>query len=169
MICDGGTLSGGACACPTGFQLMPTGHAAGGGTCVKLHAENCLGGELTVSGTCLCNGQVVMSGKTYGLEDVGGKCLPKRCPMHTVLKGDQCIAAFSTASAPETAKPAPPRQAVRKGTYPRRCGHGLVRTHSGCVVARRRHQGRTYDIPGELRRYYRAYGIHGFSSGGPAN
>lgn len=169
MICDGGTLSGGTCACPAGFQLMPTGHAVGGGTCVKLHAENCLGGELTVSGTCLCNGQVVMSGKTYGLEDVGGKCLPKRCPMHTVLKGGQCIAAFSTASAPEAAKPTPPRQAVRKGTYPRRCGRGMVRTHSGCVAARRHHRRQTYDIPDELRRYYRDYGLHGFSSDGPAN
>lgn len=170
-ICDGGTLSGGACACPAGFHLMPTGHAAGGGRCVKLHAENCLGGELTVSGTCLCTAQVVMSGKTYGLEDVGGKCLPKRCPMHTVLKGDLCIAASSAVSAPEpeTAKPAPPRQAARKGKYPRRCGRGMVHTHSGCVAARRHHRRQTYDIPDELRRYYRDYGLHGFSSDGPAN
>ncbi|MGH6777013.1 MAG: hypothetical protein ACRECL_03235 [Bradyrhizobium sp.] len=150
---------------------MPIDNAAGGGMCVKLHAENCLGGELTVSGACLCNAQVVMSGKTYGLKDIGGKCLPTRCPLHTVLKGDQCIAASSAASAPgpETAKPAPPRQAVRKGKYPRRCGRGMVRTHSGCVAARRRHGRRTYDIPGELRRYYRTYGLRGFSSDAPAN
>lgn len=167
VICGGGTLSGGACVCPAGFHLMPAANAAGGGTCVKLHAQNCLGGELTVSGTCLCNSVVVMSGKTYELEDIGGKCLPKRCPLHTVLRGNHCI---STASAPgpETAKPAPPRPAIRKGKHRHRCGRGMVRTHSGCVAARRRHRKHTHDIPDELRRYYRDDGFQGLS-GGPAN
>jgi hypothetical protein len=45
----------------------------------------------------------------------------------------------------------------------------MVRTHSGCVAARRRHRGQTNDIPDELRRYYRNYGLHGFSNDGPAN
>jgi hypothetical protein len=32
-----------------------------------------------------------MSGETYGLELVGGKCVPKRCPLYTYLKGGKCI------------------------------------------------------------------------------
>ncbi|MGH6679511.1 MAG: hypothetical protein ACREDL_11435 [Bradyrhizobium sp.] len=121
-----------------------------------------------MSGACLCNSLVVMSGKTYELEDIGGKCLPKRCPLHTALKGDHCVSAASAPGA-ETAKPAPPRPAVRKGKYRRRCGRGMVRTHSGCVAARRRHHRRPYDIPDELRRYDRDYGFHGFSNDGAAN
>jgi hypothetical protein len=93
VVCDGGALTGGSCACPAGFDLAPAGStAAGGGTCVKTNASNCLGGELTVAGTCFCNGRVTMSGENYALELVGGKCVPKRCPEHTYLKDGKCIA-----------------------------------------------------------------------------
>jgi len=71
---------------------MPASGNAGGGICVKTKAENCLGGELTVSGTCLCNGQVVMSGETYLLEYSRGKCVPKRCPVQTQRRGGKCVA-----------------------------------------------------------------------------
>jgi hypothetical protein len=93
VVCDGGALTDGRCACPAGFDLMPaSGTVAGGGTCVKTNAPNCLGGELTVAGTCFCNGRVTMSGESYALELVGGKCVPKRCPEHTYLKDGKCVA-----------------------------------------------------------------------------
>jgi hypothetical protein len=93
VVCDGGTLTDGSCACPGGFDLMPAGGTvAGGGTCVKTNAPNCLGGDLTIAGTCFCNGRVTMSGERYALELVGGKCVPKRCPEHTYLKDGKCIA-----------------------------------------------------------------------------
>jgi hypothetical protein len=89
--CDGGTVdAAGQCACPAGFNLLP---AASGETCVKTHAANCLGGDLTVAGACLCDGNVTMSGETYALEFVGGKCVPKRCPDHTYLKDGKCVTA----------------------------------------------------------------------------
>src|ERR1700738_3230659 len=93
VVCDGGALTDGRCACPAGFDPMPAGATvAGGGTCVKTNAPNCLGGELTVAGTCFCNGRVTMSGDSYALELVGGKCVPKRCPEHTYLKQGKCLA-----------------------------------------------------------------------------
>jgi hypothetical protein len=79
------------CVCPAGFSLRPAGDGAAGGTCVETNAENCLGGELTVSGICQCNAQVVMSGETYELEFVRGKCLPKRCPVLTIAKDGKCV------------------------------------------------------------------------------
>ena len=92
VICDGGSLSDGKCACPAGFDLLPAnGNVAGSGTCVRTNAQNCLGGDLTVAGTCFCNGRVTMSGETYALESVGGKCVPKRCPLYTYLKDGKCI------------------------------------------------------------------------------
>jgi hypothetical protein len=89
VICDGGTVANGQCLCPAGFNIMPASGVAGG-TCVKMHAANCLGGALTVSGTCLCTSQVVMDGQTYDLEFRNGKCVPKRCPVDTVFRGGKC-------------------------------------------------------------------------------
>jgi hypothetical protein len=67
VVCDGGSLSEARCICPAGFNLLPAnGNVAGSGTCVRTDAQNCLGGDLTVAGTCFCNGRVTMSGETYG-------------------------------------------------------------------------------------------------------
>ncbi len=162
IVCAGGTATNGACTCPSGFNLMSTdGNPANGGTCVKAHADNCLGGELTVSGTCLCTGQVVMSGETYGLEYVNGKCVPKRCPEQTVLKGGRCLAISTTAAAPEpeTTKPAPAKEADEEDEHRRHCGKGMVHTHSGCVPARHRYPVGLGAIPSDLQRYYRNYQI----------
>jgi len=160
MVCAGGTVTNGACVCPSGFNLMSTdGNPASGGTCVKVHADNCLGGELTVNGTCLCTGQVVMSGETYGLEYVNGKCVPKRCPEQTVLKSGRCLAISTTAAAPEPAatRPAPAKEADEEDEHHRRCGKGMVHTHAGCVPARHRYPVGLGDIPSDLQRYYRNY------------
>jgi hypothetical protein len=91
IACDGGTVADGKCTCPAEFRLLPTA-SGNGGTCVRTRVENCLGGELTAAGTCLCSGRVTMSGETYALELVGGKCIPKRCPVDTYLKAGQCVA-----------------------------------------------------------------------------
>jgi hypothetical protein len=92
VVCDGGRVSDGKCSCPAGFNLLPANsNVAGSGTCVRTNAANCLGGDLTVAGTCFCNGRVTMSGETYALELVGGKCVPKRCPLYTYLKDGKCI------------------------------------------------------------------------------
>jgi hypothetical protein len=94
VVCGGGVMNNGVCTCPAGFNLMQAnGNVAGSGTCVRTNAENCLGGELTVTGTCFCNGRVTMSGETYALEFVGGKCVPKRCPEHSYLKDGKCVPA----------------------------------------------------------------------------
>ena len=162
IVCTGGILTNGACVCPSGFTLMSTDNSpANGGTCVKEHGDNCLGGELTVSGTCLCTGQVVMSGETYGLEYMNGKCLPKRCPKQTVLKAGKCLAISTTAAAPEpeATKPAAPKQADEEDEHRRRCAKGMVRTHSGCVPARHRYPPGLGAIPSDLQRYYRNYQI----------
>jgi hypothetical protein len=91
ITCDGGTVTSGKCTCPAEFRLLPA--ASGkGGVCVRNNAESCRGGDLTVAGTCLCTGRVTMSGETYALELVGGKCVPKRCPVDTYLKAGQCVA-----------------------------------------------------------------------------
>ena len=55
MVCDGGTASNGRCVCPAGYAVMPPLGGGSGGTCVRTDAANCQGGELTVSGTCMCN------------------------------------------------------------------------------------------------------------------
>ena len=161
IVCTGGTVTNGTCVCPSGFNLMSTdGNPANGGTCVKTHADNCLGGELTVSGTCLCTGQVVMSGETYGLEYVNGKCVPKRCPEQTVLKGGRCVAISTTAAAPDVQpKPAAPKAADEEDEHRRRCGKGMVRTHAGCAPARHRYPPEIGAIPSDLQRYYRNYQI----------
>jgi hypothetical protein len=91
IACDGGAVTEGKCTCPAEFRLLAS--ASGkGGACVRSNAENCRGGELTAAGTCLCSGRVTMSGETYALELVGGKCIPKRCPLDTYLKAGQCVA-----------------------------------------------------------------------------
>jgi hypothetical protein len=91
IACDGGTVTSGKCICPAEFKLLPA--ASGkGGACVRNNAESCRGGDLTVAGTCLCTGRVTMSGETYALELVGGKCVPKRCPVDSYLKAGQCVA-----------------------------------------------------------------------------
>jgi hypothetical protein len=171
IVCAGGTVSNGACLCPSGFNLMPgDGDAANGGTCVRAHADNCLGGELTVNGTCLCTGQVVMSGETYGLEYVNGKCIPKRCPEQTVLKSGKCLAISTTAAAPEPeAKPATPIRAEEEDEHRRPCGKGMVRTGSGCGPARHRHPLGIGTIPPDLQHYYRNHQMPGFSSATPGN
>ncbi len=138
--CDGGTVADGRCRCPAGFDVMPAGgNTGGGGICVKAHADNCRGGELTVSGTCLCTAEVVMSGETYELEYANGQCVPKRCPVQTVDKDGKCIAISAINSQPGTEAKAKPAAEETKGkdAKPHRCGHGRVRTHAGCVTARR--------------------------------
>jgi len=79
IACNDRVPSEGRCLCPAGFQLMPTGPDPVG-TCLRPHADNCLGGQMTVAGQCLCIGQVTMSGQVYDLEFAHGKCVPKRCP-----------------------------------------------------------------------------------------
>ena len=162
-VCDGGTLGNGACTCPAGFSLMPA--AEGGGVCARTHAETCLGGELTVSGQCICNGQVTMSGETYLLEYSNGKCLPMRCPVTAMSPDGKCGAASSPApslaSEPKgeskddskresRGRPAREARDTRDDAdEPRhRCGHGRVLTRGGCVPAHRH---------GLYWHYYRAY------------
>jgi hypothetical protein len=158
IVCDGGTVTNGACACPRGFKLMPAAGNAGGGTCARADAGNCLGGELTVSGKCICSGQVTMDGETYLLEYSAGKCLPMRCPV-TALHDGKCGAASAQPSAePERkARPAPKEVKETKETsdedeHRRHCGRGMVMTRSGCVAAHRRQ-----DWEGTARQYYRNF------------
>jgi hypothetical protein len=129
IICIGGTASDGQCACPAGFQLMPTGTDPGG-TCVRTNAENCQGGALTIAGECLCDGQVTMSGQVYGLELSHGKCVPKRCP-----REGPCI---TPAAKPES--DASPKLSSDETERPRTCAKGMVATRHGCVPARHRSQ-----------------------------
>jgi hypothetical protein len=173
-VCEGGKVINGGCACPAGFHVMPVNGVAAGGRCVKTDAENCLGGEMTVSGTCQCNGQVRMSGDVYLLEFVKGKCIPKRCPVQTVLKDGKCTtAALTPAAEPEeTGKVARAKDAntepkdkdVQKDKdtsknaddeeHRHRCGRGMVRTPAGeCVAARRR----APNGEAAARQYYRMY------------
>jgi hypothetical protein len=159
IVCDGGTVTNGACACPQGFRLLPAAGSAEGGTCARTDADNCLGGELTVSGKCICSGQVTMDGETYLLEYSGGKCLPMRCPV-TALRNGKCGAATTSArpSAEAESKggPAPAndvkesRERPEEDEHRRRCGHGMVATRSGCVPAHRR----SSDWEGRARQYY---------------
>jgi hypothetical protein len=139
IVCNGGTVANGACTCPQGFDLMPAGDAEGG-TCARANADNCLGGEMTADGKCICNGQVTMDGETYLLEYTNGKCLPMRCPV-TALHDGKCGAATTTAQ---------PKNDADEDEHRRRCGRGMVMTRSGCVAARRRQ-----DMEGSARQYYR--------------
>lgn len=127
ITCNGGTASAGQCICPAGFSLIP---ASGdpGGTCVRTNADNCLGGAMTVSGQCLCIGQVTMSGQVYDLEFANGKCVPKRCP-----RDGPCDTAMTK---PETS----PNLSSDDGERHRSCGPGMVATRHGCVAARHRSQ-----------------------------
>ncbi|MBR1086121.1 hypothetical protein JQ621_01380 [Bradyrhizobium manausense] len=127
ITCNGGAASDGRCTCPAGFQLMPADTDLGG-TCVRSNAENCLGGQTTVAGECLCIGQVTMSGQVYDLEFVRGKCVPKRCP-----RDGACVTA-ATPPATDASSKSP------SGERPRDCGSGMVATRQGCVPARHRSQ-----------------------------
>ena len=141
VVCDGGALTDGRCVCPSGFQLMPASSSiAGSGTCVRTDASNCQGGELTVAGTCFCNGRVTMSGENYALELVGGKCIPKRCPEHTYLKDGQCVAsndagfAFTcrTGYLPDEANPGTAATGLHCLPDPSFCDAGVKRRSGSC-------------------------------------
>jgi hypothetical protein len=155
IVCDGGIVNDGACTCPSGFRLMAaSGDAGGGGTCVRTNAENCLGGELTAGGQCICNGQVTMDGETYLLEYSNGKCLPMRCPV-TAMSGRQCVSTSSTEPKPEAEPRGRPasrdnRQTRDESDAGHQCRHGMVMTRAGCVPVRRR-------LPDVFRQYYRYY------------
>jgi hypothetical protein len=159
IVCDGGTATNGGCACPRGFDLMPAAGNAGGGACVRTNADNCLGGELTAGGKCICSGQVTMDGETYLLEYSGGKCLPMRCPV-TALHNGKCGAATTSvqpgAESDGKGRPASrrdvkeTRDASDEDEHRRHCGRGMVMTRSGCVAAHRRQ-----DWDGSARQYYR--------------
>jgi hypothetical protein len=170
IVCDGGQLSGGSCACPAGFKLKPAGDdPAAGGSCIRTDAENCLGGELTVAGTCTCTHRVIMSGEEYGLEYVKGKCVPQRCPI-AALKDGACVAAApkSASGEPdEETKAAPPKLASEGGEHPRHCGRGMIRTHSGCVSVRRRFLGLYESGRTGLSGYFRSHPIPGTSNSSP--
>ncbi len=158
LLCDGGTASGGRCVCPAGYIVMPPrgGGGDGGGTCVRTDASNCLGGELTVNGACMCNGQVIMSGETYLLEYNNGKCVPKRCPVSTEMRSGKCLSMsdITPVSAPEPEPKAKPKD-TDESEHHHGCSHGMVRTHSGnCVVARRKMPAMA---PPGLGQYYRNY------------
>jgi hypothetical protein len=166
VVCDGGSGSSGQCVCPAGYVVMPS-RGGSGGTCVRTNAENCQGGELTVGGTCMCNGQVVMSGETYLLEYTNGKCVPKRCPVSTEMRDGKCMAvsAVAPSSAPEREPKAKPKETrdADEGEYHRGCGRGMVRTHNGnCVVARRKMP--PIAAPPGFTEYYRNYQFPGNSS-----
>jgi hypothetical protein len=141
VVCDGGTLTGGKCACPAGFNLLPVNSSvAASGTCVKTNAQNCLGGELTVAGTCFCNGRVTMSGETYALEFVGGKCIPKRCPEYTNLKDGKCVATSDkgfgftcrTGYIPDEANPGTAATGLHCVPDPTFCAPGVKRRNGSC-------------------------------------
>jgi hypothetical protein len=91
IACEGGTVTAGKCTCPAEFKFLPA-TSGTGGSCVRSNAENCRGGDLTAAGSCLCSGRVTMSGETYALEFLSGKCVPKRCPLETYLKEGKCVA-----------------------------------------------------------------------------
>ncbi|OAE98571.1 hypothetical protein AYJ54_34020 [Bradyrhizobium centrolobii] len=129
ITCNGGMASNGQCVCPAGFDLMPAGSDPGG-TCVRTHAENCLGGAMTVSGQCLCTGQVTMSGQVYDLEFSKGKCVPKRCP-----REGPCATA-----AAKPGNDALPKLSSDDPEQHRACGRGMVAKRRGCVPARPRSQ-----------------------------
>ncbi|WP_280705662.1 hypothetical protein [Bradyrhizobium sp. BR13661] len=112
IACNDRPASDGRCLCPAGFQLMPTG-ADQVGTCVRPHADNCLGGQMTVAGQCLCIGQVTMSGQVYDLEFAHGKCVPKRCP-----RDGPCVTAAANSDAGAAPKlPAEERPPARHRSH----------------------------------------------------
>ncbi len=174
MLCDCGTASSGRCVCPAGYVVMPPrgGGGGGGGTCVRTDASNCQGGELTVSGSCMCNGQVIMSGETYLLEYTNGKCVPKRCPVSTEMRDGKCISvsAVTPADTPEPEPKAKPKETkdADDGDHHHGCGRGMARTHNGnCVVARRKMP--TIVPPPGLSQYYQNYQFPGRPQQTPQN
>jgi hypothetical protein len=172
IVCDGGQLSGGLCSCPAGFKLKPAGdNVAAGGSCVRTDAENCLGGELTVSGTCLCNRRVIMSGEEYALEYANGKCVPQRCPIVALREG-RCASATAKSGngePEEKAKPASPKVVLEEPEQRRHCGRGMIRTRSGCAPARRKSPSFYESGPAGLSGYYRSYQFPGYSDSAPQN
>jgi hypothetical protein len=159
IVCDGGMVTNGVCACPAGYNLMAAPDNAGG-TCVRTNAENCLGGELTVDGKCMCSGQVTMDGETYLLEYSNGKCLPARCPVTSPLRDGRCVASTSPKLSAEP-EPGPAKETRDTADEPgarRHCERGMVYTRSGCVPARRRMQE---NYESRLRQYYRNYQLPG--------
>jgi hypothetical protein len=167
LVCDGGSISGGACTCPAGYNLMPMSGNAGG-ICVRTNSETCQGGRQTVSGRCMCDGQVTMSGETYLLEYTNGKCLPMRCPVTQLLHDGKCGPTSSSAepeaepqSKPEARpdngnKPAPKQARDRRDDsdeddHRHHCKRGMVMTRVGCVPA---HRDREFN---DIYRQYRNY------------
>jgi hypothetical protein len=138
VTCNGGSASGGQCTCPAGFRLIPAG-ADTGGTCVRSNADNCLGGQMTVAGECLCIGQVTMSGQVYDLEFARGKCVPKRCP-----RDASCVTAAASPDVDTSSK-------LPSDAWPRDCGHGTVATRHGCEPTRRRSHA------DDLKSYFRIW------------
>lgn len=115
IVCNGGAVTNGNCGCPAGFNLIPATGNPGGGTCVKTNAENCLGGELTVSGRCLCNGQVVMSGETYLLEYTSANACRRAARLRRFQETANASAHRPRRSSPRPrANPPCPRKAGRK-------------------------------------------------------
>jgi hypothetical protein len=144
-VCDGGTVSNGGCVCPSGFSLMQAAGGRGSVCARRSNAENCLGGYLTVSGQCMCTGQVTMSGETYLLEYSKGKCLPMRCTVNAMSPDGTCggaaPAAPELAAEPKSGRPARDERDTREEADEheprRRCGRGLVLTRAGCAPAHR--------------------------------
>jgi hypothetical protein len=172
VVCDGGQLSGGGCACPSGFKLRPAGdNVAAGGTCVRTDAENCLGGELTVAGACLCNRRVIMSGEEYALEYVNGKCIPQRCSIAALRDGKCALTAAKSGSVEpeEKARPASPKVGTQEPEQRHHCGRGMIRTHTGCVALRRRSPSFYESGPAGVSGYYRSYQFPGYSNSAPQN
>jgi hypothetical protein len=140
IVCDGGTIIGGKCTCPADFRLLPAASGTGG-SCVRSNAENCRGGDLTLAGTCLCDGRVTMSGETYALELLGGKCVPKRCPVDTFLKEGKCVASNDrvfgftcrTGYVPDDANPGSPATGLHCVPDPTFCPADLRRKNGACA------------------------------------
>ena len=125
---------------------------------------------MTVAGICLCDRRVIMSGEEYALEHVNGKCVPQRCSI-AALRDGKCLptAAKSTGEADEKIKPVPPRVVTQEPEQRHHCGRGMIRTHSGCVPARRRYPDLHEREPAGLSGFYRSYQYPGYSNLPPQN
>jgi hypothetical protein len=100
-----------------------------------------------------------MSGETYLLEYINGKCVPRRCPISTEMRNGKCLSVSAAEPEPAPAPKAKPkevREDADEGEHHRGCGRGMVRAHSGdCVIARRRMPA--IAPPPGLSQYYRTY------------